>query len=259
MIVTTSERPPELTVTRARQLAAELQAPFVPRRNQTLRGMQSKYSADGVLVVTPKELRYVSEGLPPLFFHPSMALIRVKRLRDGGHDALVTVSGVMPGNSVLDCTAGLSSDSLVFSYAVGSEGRVTAVEASEVLHTIVREGLQTYETGLPDIDAAMRRIEPVLGLHDEVLKHMDDKSVDIVYFDPMFEQAVFTSSSIKPLRSQAHREPLSEAAVLNAIRVARKKVVLKDHRDSGEFERLGFIRTRVSSSAVAYGVIHING
>ncbi|KIL34904.1 SAM-dependent methyltransferase [Cohnella kolymensis] len=258
MLVTTSERPVERTVTRARQLAAELQAAFVPRRNMTLRGMQSKYSADGVLVVMPKELRYVSEGLPPLFFHPSMALIRVKRLRDGGNDALVTVSGLQRGDSVLDCTAGLCSDSLVLSYAAGPEGKVIAVEASPILHTIVREGLQTYETGFPDIDAAMRRIEPLLGFHDDVLEKMKDNSVDIVYFDPMFELAVGASTSMKPLRSQAHGEPLSETAVRNAVRVARKKVVLKDHRDSGQFERLGFDRIRVSTSAVAYGVIHIN-
>lgn len=232
---------------------------FVPRHNQTLRAMRSKYSADGVLVVGPKELRYVSEDHPPLFFHPSMALIRLKRLRDGGKDALVTVSGAMPGDSVLDCTAGLCSDALVFSYAVGAEGRVTALEASEVLHTVVREGLKTYETGLPDVDAALRRIEPVLGFHDAVLESMEDNSVDIVYFDPMFEQAVASSSSLKPLRSHAHPGPLSEAAVGNAVRVARKKVVLKDHRDSGQFERLGFSRARVSTSAVAYGVIHING
>jgi hypothetical protein len=87
---------------------------------------------------------------------------------------------------------------------------------------------------------------------------LPDRSVDIVYFDPMFRRPVLSSSALRPLRSQAEERPLSEAAVREAVRVARRRVVLKDHRDSGEFERLGFVRRRVSSSKVAYGVIDID-
>ncbi|MCD9021020.1 class I SAM-dependent methyltransferase [Cohnella silvisoli] len=258
MIVTTSERPEADTVERAKRLADELHASYVPRSNKTIRALYAMWAVDEIVVVSPREVRLLQEGQHPFYFHPSMALVRLKRLRTGGNDTLLTVSGVAEGDTVLDCTAGLCSDALVFSYAAGTQGKVIAIEASRVLHAIVREGLQTYETGLADIDEAMRAIRTVHGEHRSILQRMEDKSADVVYFDPMFEKPVTTSSSIVPLRSQAIREPLSAEAVKDAIRIARKKVVLKDHRDSGQFERLGFRLVRVSASAVAYGVIDID-
>jgi 16S rRNA (guanine1516-N2)-methyltransferase len=257
LIVTTSEHPEADTVERAERLADELQASFVPRSNKTIRALRDKWEADEIVVVSAQEIRLVQEGQPPFYYHPSMALVRLKRLRSGGNDTLLDVSGATAGDTVLDCTAGLCSDSLVFSYAVGPQGKVIALEASRVLHAIVREGLRTYTTGLPDIDDAMRAIRTVHGKHQSLLPTMEDKSADVVYFDPMFEKPVTTSSSIVPLRSQAHREALTVEAVKDAFRIARKKIVLKDHRDSGQFERLGFRLVRVSASAVAYGVIDI--
>jgi hypothetical protein len=72
------------------------------------------------------------------------------------------------------------------------------------------------------------------------LRSLPDKSADIVYFDPMFRIPVEESSSISPYRFIANPEPLSLEAVTEAVRVARRKVILKDHRDSPEFDRLGF-------------------
>lgn len=257
MIVTTSEHPVADIIDRAMRLAKELEASFVPRSNKTIRAMHAKWADDEIVVVADKEIRLMLNGQQPFYFHPSMALVRLKRLRSGGNDALLSISGVSSGDTVLDCTAGLCSDSLVFSYAVGERGKVIAMEASHVLHAIVREGLRVYETGLADIDRAMRAIEPVLGQHQAILSRMEADSADIVYFDPMFERPVTTSSSMVPLRSQALREPLTLESVREAVRVARKKVVLKDHRASGQFERLGFRLARTSASSVAYGVIDI--
>jgi hypothetical protein len=257
LIVSTPERPSEFAVERALRIAEELGSPFVPRSNKTIHAMRAASSEEDVLIVGSKEIRLLSVDQPPFFFHPSMAIVRLKRLFIGGRDTLLTVSGIQAGDTVVDCTAGLCSDALVFSYAVGSGGKVIAVEASKVIHAIVREGLQTYETGLQAADEALRAIQPALGNHLDILSGMGDRSADLVYFDPMFDKPIKTSSSLVPLRSKAVREPLSEEAVSEAMRVARKKVVLKDHRDSGQFGRLGFERVRVSSSAVAYGVINI--
>jgi hypothetical protein len=88
---------------------------------------------------------------------------------------------------------------------------------------------------------------------------LPDNSYDIVYFDPMFRIPVRSSSAMAPLRAFAEERPLAEADVRHAVRVARKRVVLKDHRDSGEFRRLGFALARKSSSPVAYGVIECDG
>jgi hypothetical protein len=257
VVVTTAESPDAGLRETAIRLARELNVPFVPRGRDTLRRIGRRCGADGVLVVYPDQLKYITEHDTPLFFHPSMGLIRVKRLLSGAGDALITVSGAKPGDVVLDCTAGLASDAIVLSFAAGDAGRVIAVEASPLLYVLIREGLARADTGLPEADAACRRIEVRLGDHEEVLRAMPDRSVDIVYFDPMFDRAVAASSSIQPLRAHARHDPLSEEAVRQAVRVARKSVVLKNSSGSAEFARLGFAPARRSSSAVGYGVIRI--
>lgn len=258
MIVTTAERPTDALLKQAAALADELQADYVPRRRETLTGLRQAYGAAGVLVVARDGVRFVSEDRPPLFFHPSMGLIRIKRLASGGTDAMIAVSGAAPGDSVLDCTAGLASDAMVFSFAVGEAGTVTAVEASPLLHAIVREGLRTADTGSSEADAACRKIRLLRGEHTDVLRGMPDRSVDIVYFDPMFDRPVRASASMRPIRPVAMQQPLSESAVREAVRVAKKSVVMKNAGGSTEFARLGFEPVRHSRTAVAYGVIRID-
>ncbi|WEK55802.1 MAG: class I SAM-dependent methyltransferase [Candidatus Cohnella colombiensis] len=256
--MTTTERASDDTIELAHNIAKELSTPFVPRSNKTIRALQKTHDAETIIVVGPSDIRLLSEGQPPLFFHPSMALVRIKRLRDGGTDSLLRASGATLGDHVLDCTAGLCSDSLVFSYAVGDQGKVIALEASAVLHAVIREGLQSYETGLPDIDHAMRAIKPLHEDHDQYLRQLDNNSMDIVYFDPMFEKPVTTSSSLVPLRSFACKQTLTEESIQQAVRVARKAVVLKERRNSEHFARLGFHNIHTSATSIAYGVIRID-
>ncbi len=257
MIVTTSQRPSGPTVERAFRLSAELGAAYVPRGTRTIRALQAAAKDAETLVVGPRDIRLTGAGDQPFYFHPSMALVRIKALLAGGRDSMLEVSGVKAGDTVIDCTAGLCSDSIVFSFAAGETGKVVALEAVQTVHVIVREGLGTYESGLPEADRAMRAIEAVLAGYEERLPLLPDDSADVVYFDPMFEKPVASSSSIGPLRALAAHGPLTEDAVREAVRVARRKVVLKDHRGSGRFERLGFRLAKSSSSAVAYGVIDV--
>jgi 16S rRNA (guanine1516-N2)-methyltransferase len=258
LIVTTAEKPDEGLIRRALQLAQELNADYVERRRDTLRGLERMNGGDGVLVVSDGQLRYVSEDQKPMFFHPSMGLIRIKRLLQGDSDTMISISGAQRGDSVLDCTAGLASDAIVFSHVTGEEGCVTALEASRLLYVIVREGLQTADTGLSEADSACRRVTLRLGDHAEVLGSMVDRSVDIVYFDPMFDRPVQSSASLTPLRSHARHDAVSEETIRQAVRVARKSVVLKNTSGSSEFARLGFTPARVSASAVSYGVIRVD-
>lgn len=257
MIVTTSQRPTAQEIERAVRLAAELGGAYAPRGTRTIRSLQTAAGDQEALVVGPRDIRLIAGEEPPFYFHPSMALVRIKGLLAGGRDTLLEVSGVKAGDTVIDCTAGLCSDSLMFSYAVGETGKVTALEAVLKVHVVVREGLRTYETGIPDADRAMRAIEAVHASYEEWLPRLPDDSADIVYFDPMFEKPVIASSAISPLRAWAAHSPLTEESVREARRVARSKVVLKDHRDSGRFEQLGFRLVKSSSSAVAYGVIDV--
>ncbi|MBD2869844.1 class I SAM-dependent methyltransferase [Paenibacillus arenilitoris] len=258
MIVTTTAQPSERIARQASHLSRELSATLKPRGNLTVRKLMAMSEDGRLIVVTEQEVRYY-EGQTdsPFYFHPSMAFVRVKRLRRGDTDPLIELSGCEAGDRVIDCTAGLAADSLVFSYAAGPQGSVTAIESEPVLCAIVRLGLAGYETGLPDVNAAMRRIELRCMNHGDYLSSLPDKSADIVYFDPMFRQPIRESSAMEPLRAMANMDALSEEVVEHAKRVARKSVVLKEHQASGEFARLGFERKHVNSSKIAYGVIEL--
>ncbi|HUC90640.1 MAG TPA: class I SAM-dependent methyltransferase [Paenibacillus sp.] len=258
MIVTTSGKPTEAQIAKAAALAGELGGRFVRRGNETLAGIRRKQADDKLLVAGPEGIRFYDGDEPALYFHPSMAFVRVKRLRGGERDPMIEISGCEPGDSVIDCTAGLASDAIVFSYAVGGRGAVTALESEAVLHAVVKDGLQTYDTGLPDVDEALRRIVLLRAHHLDALACMPERSADIVYFDPMFRRPLHDSSALEPLRTAANAEPLTLEAIAHARRVARKTVVLKEHRDSGEFDRLGFERARrKNTTKITYGVIRI--
>lgn len=257
LLVTTAYRPsPELEA-QARELASAWNARYILRRQSSVRRLRERYGELPLLVLTDRELLYYPEGEEPLFFHPSTALIRLKRLLKGESDLMLEQAGVRPGDRVLDCTAGLASDALVFAYAVGPTGRVTALESEPVLALLLRKGLAAYRTGLAPADEAMRRIEIVHVDHMSYLAGLPDNSCDVVYFDPMFRLPVGESSAMKTLRPVANNAALTEDTIREARRVAARTVVLKEHRDSPEFERLGFEKSVRSHSKIAYGVIKL--
>jgi 16S rRNA (guanine1516-N2)-methyltransferase len=187
-----------------------------------------------------------------------MGFVRLKRVLSGKPDPMLEASGMEEGDSVLDCTAGLGADSLVFSGKGGASSQITALESSLPLYALLKEGLRTYESHLEASDQAMRRIEVRHSHHLDYLKSLPDRSVDIVYFDPMFREPIAESASIHPLRHYANGEPLEMESVREAVRVARKTVVMKEARSSGEFERLGFTLPERGKSKITYGVISID-
>ncbi|MHA6483998.1 class I SAM-dependent methyltransferase [Paenibacillus sp. strain BS8-2] len=258
MIVTTAPSPSGRTIEQAKRLANELLAVYMSRRGASVRKLLAQSEDHRALIVTENEIRfYDNEESPPLYFHPSMAFVRVKRLRKGESDPMIDISGCRPGDTIIDCTAGMAADSLIFSYAIGATGKVLAIESEPILCAVVREGLAAYETGLVDVDAAMRRIALTCGDHGRFLAGQPDNSADIVYFDPMFRHPIMESSAIGSFRSIANMDALTPEVVEQAKRVARRTVMLKEHQRSDEFARLGFERRHVNTSKIAYGVIQV--
>lgn len=256
MIITTAESSSIGTVQRAQKLALELQCRYVLRGKRSVAKLFAAYEDPDVIVITDQEIRYVHPEKPALSFHPSMSFVRVKRLIRGESDPMLEAAQIKPGDSVLDCTAGLGSDSIVFSYGVGPSGQVTALESEMNLFALVKEGLQTYQTDVQEMNEAMRRIEMQWMNHRTYLQEQPDQSVDVVFFDPMFREPLMKSSSLNPLRELANHAELSEETIDQAKRVARKTVILKEQKDSNEFERLGFSCIHRNPSKIAYGVIH---
>lgn len=258
LLVTTTYDTSEETRARALEAAAELGAEYLPRGRTSLARLKKQYPGADFVVAGRTTLEWhPAGGKEPFFFHPGMSLIRAKRLSAGNSDPMLECSGFVPGDSVIDATAGLGADAIVFSFAGGAESRITAVESETPLHFIVSRGLREYESGWDSFDQAMRRVAAVRSDHSSYLRTLPDRSVDIVYFDPMFRDPVLASRGIAPLRELANDSPLSREAIDEALRVARKSVVLKERSDSGVFRQYGFTVASNPKASIAYGVIHI--
>ncbi|MFN4215089.1 class I SAM-dependent methyltransferase [Exiguobacterium sp.] len=254
-IVTTCLRPTGAVLERAKAHASEHGVRLVDRRKHSIETLMARHQS-GVLVFDKRRVEYTPFGTSePFFFHPSSSVFRIKQLLRGGHDPLVDIAGLQSGDRVLDCTLGLGSDSIVMSHAVGEDGRVTGIESEFVTAMLVREGMAVWIEKEEAINQAMRRIDVV---HEDALLYLTScatNSFDVVYFDPMFEKTISESVHLNPLRSLANDAPLSEELMREALRVAKKRIVLKAHFESEAFEQFGFTRISRKTSKLHYGYI----
>ncbi|CYV50058.1 SAM-dependent methyltransferase [Streptococcus suis] len=217
MIVTTSLGMDEGLVYRARLIASELGIEYKERKKQSVGKMLGTYEA--VLVLYKDKLILEQRGGQVLFFHPDTAMLRIK----SGRDPLLELLG-KEKQSIIDCTMGLGSDSIVLASA---GHRVTALESSKLVHFIVSRGLQDFDSGLQEVNRAMKSIQTIWTDSLTYLKGQIDKSVDVVYFDPMFSEEIKESQNLSGLSTLADRSRLTEEIVSEAKRVARKKLIIK--------------------------------
>lgn len=230
---------------------------YVPRKGKSIAGLQRDYQCDGVVVWHDAgPVLFVDEE--KFFFHPSMAKNRLASFRKGLHkDSLIEACALCKGDSFLDCTLGLGADSIAAAY-FSAGGRIVGLESSPVMAGIVKWGMKLYEGQTEWLNEPIHRIEVVNCRHEDYLQNAPDRSFDIVYFDPMFRQPILASQPLSALRKWANPNSVDRQSIREACRVARKKVVLKEKRSSGEFERLGFNKLYGSRhNPIAYGVIDI--
>lgn len=255
LIVTTGAKMEGANVSLAHQVAERLKARYVERGRDSLVSLQRKFGAEAVLIVRHGQL-FLHTPAGEFFFHPSMAHLRVKNLRLGKGDLFIEATGLREGMSILDCTLGLGADAIVASYVTGETGAVRGLEISPVLAEIVAFGMQQAAPVNVRLGAAMGRIEVIAADYLTFLRQQEDASVDVVYFDPMFRHPFMASVSLNPLRFLADDRPLCAAAVAEARRVARCRVVMKESSRSQEFSRLGFSSfVGGKYSRVKYGVM----
>lgn len=257
VIVTTGRKSSAQSIEMARQAAEILHCQFIERQQESVEKLKEITGAEAVLVAKKQQyILHTEQG--ELFFHPSMAHLRVKNLRLGIKDHLVEAMGLQAGMSVLDCTMGMGADSIVASYVVTDAGRVVSLEVSPVIAFVISYGMKNLTAENYAIHEAMRRIEVVNTDYLSYLKKQADKSFDIVYFDPMFRYPIKSSSHLKPLRTVSDHSAVPAEAIIEAKRVARKRVVLKENSRSLEFSRLGFLTIDGGKySRVAYGYIDL--
>ena len=257
--VTTSHRSSAEQIETARQIASELGVPFVARNDMPVEQLLQKLNTESMLVVSQKKISYVSKGTE-FFFHPGLARLRIKEIKNGKTDQMIKAMSLERGNSVLDCTMGLGTDAIVASFVAGEKGKVTALESSKVISFLVRRGLLVYPETEEDIARAMRRVEVINVSSKEYLSQLPSRSFDVIYFDPMFRSPRNCSPAMNAMRPLAVMSPVDQEMINLAKNAAARRVVVKERRGSPEFERLGFKKIIGGRYApVAYGVMDLTG
>lgn len=259
MIITTSYEPDNNLINQTHAVAKEIGAVYIARNKKSLATLMSEKNTDELIVVDKERVNYYNKASEqPFFFHPSIALLRINRIKQGDNDLMVQITNLEPGDSFLDCTLGMATDSLVASYIVGSTGRVVGLESQPIIAALVRNGLNRGWPSDVDIDNAMKRIAVESINHYEYLKGLPDNSYDIIYFDPMFRSGITKSAPFNPIRGLANHSSITEETIKEAKRVAKRKILLKESIKSNEFERLGF-KPYTRSAFITYGIISVSG
>lgn len=257
--VTTALSQTKDMVLKARQIACTLGVAYVERNGRSLKLITESLGMAGLIVVSAQRVSFVS-GAGEFYFHPGLAGLRINELKYGKTDQMIVAMSIGPGSTVLDCTLGLGSDAVVASFIVGENGRVVGLEGSPVIAYLVKTGLSAYPEPSEDIAAAMRRIEVVRAEHHDYLQALPPGSFDVVYFDPMFRIPRRRSPAMNAMRALACPEPLKRETINLAIKVAAKRVVIKERRGSEEFIRLGVEKIFGGRYApVVYGLINGQG
>jgi 16S rRNA (guanine1516-N2)-methyltransferase len=236
LAVTTSGKPDEALVKRAREAARAWNLPFIPRRKKEPIGPLLESTADAFLVFE-REGVSLWDRESSFSFNPGMAHLRRLRILSGqvgGDDALVRVAELRAGDHLLDCTLGLGQDALVAALVVGPAGRVVGLEKSLALYAVVSEGLAAYDYGPQSC-----RVEPVHADSHAYLRSLPSGSFDVVLFDPMFEKPKKSQPAFEMLRRFAEHAPLLPETLEEARRVARRWVVVKGSKYSDDLKKLG--------------------
>ncbi|MDQ0155128.1 hypothetical protein J2S07_001432 [Robertmurraya andreesenii] len=257
MFVTTAGRTNDLMIERAQEVAEDLGIEYITRNKRSILSLQ-KMLHDACIVVGKDRLELYPFGEEePFFFHPNSSMFRIKRLLIGDSDPFVEACQLREGSYFLDCTLGLASDSIVASHIVGKEGRVVGIEGNPYLAYLTMEGLKSWKTDVDELALAFNRIEIFQQLAIDYLRTLPSKSFDVVYFDPMFDEHIMESDGIRGLSSIALYEDVSDEMIAESKRVARERVVLKDHFRSRRFEKFGFHVQKRKSAKFHFGVIEI--
>lgn len=254
-IVTTTRKQDSTQETFAAELSLKLGGKFIKREDFSLDTLKKTYDAENILLVKKNSLSIVTAD-GELFFHPNTAHLRIKNLRCGAGDRLIDALKISDGSTVLDCTLGLGSDAIVESFIAGAAGKVVALEINPLIAEVVSYGLKNFSDDSLHILEAMRRVEVINADCAEFLKTCPNDSFDVVYFDPMFRRPIKKSSGLNSIRPLADNRPLTLEIIREAYRVAKLRVVMKEHSGSTEFERLGFkVLGGGKYSSIAFGVI----
>lgn len=248
--LTTSYHPHPDLLRKARSLAAELNVPFFSRSSMSMK----EYWENNTLLLILEEKRLVlANKEKKLSFHPNMAKLRILNLQQGKPDHLLKALDLIPGDTLLDCTAGLCGDALTAAWFL--QNAVTAWEANKLIYAVTQYGLANYEEKFPDLKTAMKKIYLHNKDYVNCLPKLPEKSFSVIYFDPMFDHSIKGSATMESLRCFAKKEPLTPELLNQALRAAKKRVVVKVRAGSRILQQLNCSEIQGGKySRIVYGI-----
>jgi hypothetical protein len=223
MVVTTSARPTLEQEQRAQLVAQRLGAPYQPR-DRTVQRMRRELGLELAYIVR-RDREEVQDPDHQLFLHPGMFYLKRK---DGlEHPLLRALSpdGSSP-DVVVDATLGMGGDAIHVANLLAPR-RLIGLEQSPALYSLLEAGLPRLAAQGRGWSRGAARIEARGGDARHLLAQMEPDSAEAVYLDPMFETPLQSSPGFTLLRRLAVADPLDEALLAVACRVARARVVLK--------------------------------
>ena len=241
LAVTTPLHPDPAEIEAALQAAERYGIPCVARGNRALSRALAEVGAEAALVLSATRAVLAAGGAEHAW-SPGMGALRLKRYLEaragrrtapGARDPFLDAAGIVPGDAVLDCTAGLGADALVAAAAAGPGGRVLALESSQALAAWTGEGLRRFPA------EAARRVEVRHADHREFLARAEPRSFEVIVFDPMFRHARGEPGGFEVVRRLSDPRPLSPEALVAARRAARRWVLVKDGAPGWDLTRLG--------------------
>lgn len=150
------------------------------------------------------------------------------RLKFGGGrgQALPKAAGFKKGKTptVIDATAGLGRDAFLLA-SLGAE--VTLIERSEIMHDLLREGLERAAEAGGIYQEITSRMTLLFGDAKELLPGL---SADVILVDPMHPErtkSALVKKEMRQIRELVGVDEDSEELVQAALASALKRVVLK--------------------------------
>ena len=253
-LISTSSKTNAYLIEQAKELSRLLQMPYVPRKHQSVEDLLESYHCSGALVVTKEGPSFLTKAGISHQFHLSMAHLRLLEIDRGRTDHLLRAIGYETVTSILDCTAGLGSDSAVISYGCPQLTHHTAIEGHPILGYITNYGFRHFQHKNPSVTEALRRIQLVICNYQEYLQQIDPNRYDVIYLDPMFENPVYESPQFLQWRGHLLESKITPEIVELALEKS-KRLVIKERKGSRLFKDIPPIEIVGGKySSIAYGI-----
>lgn len=255
--VTTSAKGGAEQIEAVKGIADKYHTLYLPREGHSLRELQAAHGLDYIVTLDRNMRLYVGE--PPVCWHPSLSLKRLRRLAEGGRDVFLSAVSLERGDRYLDCTLGFGADAILAAWAAGETGEVLGLEASPIIALLSEWGLKYDAPGFQSkktpVAEAAGRIRVLAEEALAFLRSQPEGAWDVIYFDPMFRAANMRSSGMNSIRPLANHEPFSASLLSESLRICTKRVVLKERWFSPLFQQLGAHHTvKTKYGPVAYGI-----